>query len=314
MGRALRVNLRPSRLFWAGWNGGRVFDCICATLAAASMVSWVVIHATSSEEAEAKAAAVKPESTFAPAAKETALAFYTGVPHTYPSDVVIKKDGVHDFTVKDVQWEGQPFKNPIYYGVRTTRWLTSGSGAMLDFTHSKAISVRDVPYDMQGTLNGAPAPSSGTVDEHFGKLEASHGHNMLTLNGLLRLPSISWRFSPYIGMGAGISLPHMEAQLKGRANRTYEYQYAGPAGQALAGIEVRFPRFSLFLEYKFTLAPYDVPLSERSSTDFLPQDLWRQFSAWLSGEEPPSGRLMTTFTSHQIIGGIAARIAPAVAP
>lgn len=313
MGLALRVNVIRSRLWLAGWNGGRFIDGVCATFAAAVMVSWVVMHAASSEDLGAKASVAKPHSPYAPAAKETVLSFYTGVPHTLPSDVVIKKDGVHDFLVQDVQWEGQPFKNPIYYGVRTTRWLTAGSGAMLDFTHSKAIAVRDVPYAMQGTLNGAPAPASGTVDQHFRKLEASHGHNMLTLNGLLRLPSISWRFSPYIGMGAGISLPHMEAQLKGTKSRTYEYQYAGPVGQALAGIEVRFPRFSLFLEYKFTLAPYDVPLSERSSKDFLPQDLWRQFSSWLSGEEPPSGRLMTTFTSHQIVGGIAARIAPAAA-
>jgi hypothetical protein len=104
----------------------------------------------------------------------------------------------------------------------------------------------------------------------------------------------------------------MEVDIKGEP-RTYEYQYAGPVGQALAGIELRLPRVSLFLEYKFTLAPYDVPLSGKTSSDFLPQDLWRQLQAWLAGGEPPGGRLATTFVSHQVIGGIALRIAP-VAP
>lgn len=246
-----------------------------------------------------------------PRGRETVLGFYGGVPYTHPSDVSVKKSGVHDFTMKDVQWEGKPFTNPIYYGVRTTRWLTASTGAMLDFTHSKAISLRDTEHAIEGMLKGQPAPAQGTVDQHFGKLEASHGHNMLTLNGLLRLPSFG-RFVPYAGLGAGVSLPHMEVDIKGEP-RTYEYQYAGPVGQALAGIEIRLPRVSLFLEYKFTLAPYDVPLSGVNSGEFLPQDLWRQFSAWWRGSEPPGGRLTTNYTSHQVIGGVAVRFAPAMA-
>ena len=70
---------------------------------------------------------------------------------------------------------------------------------------------------------------------------------------------------------------------------------------------------SLFVEYKFTLAPYDVPLSQHNSTSILPVDLWGQFKAWMSGKEPPGGRLTTTFISHQLIGGAAVRFAPAVA-
>jgi lipid A oxidase len=291
----------------------RVLDILGAMAAIAVVSAWTMINAApDGSDAEADTARGVLSADYAPRGRETILGFYGGIPNTLPSDVSITKTGVHDFTIKDVQWEGKPFVNPIYYGVRTTRWLTSRSGMMLDFTHSKAIAKRDIPHNFEGTLKGEPAPATGTVDQHFGKLEASHGHNMLTLNGLLRLPGFS-RFWPYVGMGAGVSLPHMEVDLK-REPRTYEYQYAGPVGQALAGIEIRLPRVSVFFEYKFTLAPYEVPLSGNNSKDFLPQDLWRQFKAWLAGGEPPQGRLSTTFISHDVIGGVAVRFAPTPAP
>ena len=307
---ALASALRPLRN--AGYSAsawGRALDVTGSLLAVAALGWWVIAQASVPDDDAARAAEATSLRDL-PRARETMLGFYGGVPNTLPSDVTIQKSDAHDFTLRDVQWEGKPFTNPIYYGVRTARWLTPRSGVLLDFTHSKAISVRDVQHTITGTLGGKPAPAQGTVDELFGKLEASHGHNMLTLNGLLRLPSITARLSPYVGLGAGLSLPHMEVDIKGEP-RTYEYQYAGPVGQALAGIEVRLPRVSLFLEYKFTLAPYDVPLSGTTSSDFLPQDLWRQLQAWLGGGEPPGGRLATTFVSHQLIGGIALRVAPA---
>lgn len=293
----------------AGWI--QTFDRVAAAFAVAAVTHWTLSHAVAPDAREPAAAVAAGAAAVrdAPRARETTLGFYSGIPHTLASDVSITKSGVHDFTVKDVQWEGKPFVNPIYYGVRTTRWLTARSGAMLDFTHSKAISKRDIPYNLEGTLNGEPAPATATVDQHFGKLEASHGHNMLTLNGLLRLPGFA-RFSPYVGLGAGVSLPHMEVELKGDP-RTYEYQYAGPVGQALAGVEIRLPRVSVFFEYKFSLAPYEVPLSGSNSKDFLPQDLWRQFTAWLAGGEPLQGRLSTRFISHDVIGGMSVRFAPA---
>ncbi len=303
--------LRPLRL--AGQSPpawARALDVTGSLLAAAALGWWVLAQAATPDDDAVRAADAAASLRDLPRARETTLGFYGGVPNTLPSDVTIQKSDAHDFTLRDVQWEGKPFTNPIYYGVRTARWLTNRSGVMLDFTHSKAIALRDVQHTITGTLGGKPAPAQGTVDDLFGKLEASHGHNMLTLNGLLRLPSITARLSPYVGLGAGVSLPHMEVDIKGEP-RTYEYQYAGPVGQALAGLELRLPRVSLFLEYKFTLAPYDVPLSGKTSSDFLPQDLWRQLQAWLDGGEPPGGRLATTFVSHQVIGGIALRVAPA---
>ncbi len=53
-----------------------------------------------------------------------------------------------------------------------------------------------------------------------------------------------------------MAVPHVEVRFKGegKETRTGEYQYAGPALQALAGLELRSGRVSYYLEYKFTWA------------------------------------------------------------
>lgn len=241
---------------------------------------------------------------------EVMIAAYTGAPYTYPSYVDVKTPGVHDFTAKDVEWIGEPFDNPIYYGVRIARWgKSTRTGWMLDFTHSKAIAESTQTLNLEGTLDGAPAPDGKAIRDVFDKLEASHGHNMLTLNALLRLPSWGMRVHPYVGLGAGVSLPHSEVDFKGNDKRTYEYQYTGPAAQGLFGLEFRFARTSYFLEYKFSFAPYDIPLSERNGS-LLIFDLWNQARDWWQGTPPPGGRLKTDFASHQVIGGLGVRIVP----
>jgi lipid A oxidase len=248
----------------------------------------------------------------APAGAEWMFAGYGGVPYTYPSDVTLTKSGLHDVTAKQVAWDGKPFVNPIYYGARIVRFGAGRTGTMLDFTHSKTIARLQEEIEFAGTLNGAPAPARATLRDIFRRLEASHGHNMLTLNGLFRLPSLGLRLQPYVGIGAGVSLPHAEVQMANSDKRTYEYQVAGPVGQALLGLEVRTQRVSYFFEYKFTLAPYVMPLSEQDGS-WLPLDLARQLRNWLSGEEPPGGHASTTLISHQGIFGLGIRSAPIVA-
>ena len=71
-------------------------------------------------------------------------------------------------------------------------------------------------------------------------------------------------------------------QLKGEPARTYEYQYTGPTGQALVGLELRLRTGSVFLEYKFTIADYRAPHTYRDGSLF-PIDMWTQFSRWWSG-------------------------------
>jgi hypothetical protein len=315
---ATGVNAEPrlsrSRLSRAEWV--RAGDGL-ASFAAAVMLVAIVGNATTEDETTiaadpagaeiASKEASRDPSRVAPR-PEWMIAAYGGVPYTYPSDVKFTKSGVHDFTVKDVEWQGMPFINPIYYGVRVMRWFGDGrTGSMLDFTHSKAISDRKQEVRFEGTLNGQPAPEKDLIGNVFRKLEASHGHNMLTLNGLLRLPSFTFRLSPYVGLGAGVSLPHSEVHVATDPSRTYEYQMAGPVGQALVGLEFRLAKMSYFLEYKFTLADYRMPLTGRDG-DILFTDVWQQLREWWNGVAPRDGWAETRYTSHQVIGGIGVRL------
>ncbi|MEO1264977.1 MAG: hypothetical protein AAFV26_04640, partial [Pseudomonadota bacterium] len=232
-----------------------------------------------------------------------AIGGYSGSSLTLPSDVRFQNGEATDLTASDVPWIARPFKAPIYYGIRIQRWGSPGVGGMLDFLHDKAIADPDADVRIQGRRRGEEIDTTAKIGDYFSKLEFSHGHNMLTLNGLLRFGAAWARFRPYLGAGGGVSLPHTEVGFRGDNARTYTYQYAGLVGQALAGLEVQFGRVSFFFEYKFTYAPYDVPLTQEEG-GLLVTDLWRQFKAWLAGEAPADGRVSTPLIGHHGHAGL----------
>ncbi len=287
----------------------RLTSFVAIAVLLASSVATVLEQSTvEGETSEAQRTTAEKLASVLPA-KETMVGAYMGAPHTYPSAVRIEKEGAYDFTIDPVHWKAQPFKSPIYYGARVVRWFTGGrTGMMVDFIHSKAIADLKKEAAFSGTLDGKPLPPRAKISEIVKKLEFSHGHNLLTLNGLLRLPNIGARVSPYVGAGAGVLLPHTEVKLTNGDSRTYEYNYAGPAGQALIGLEFRLSRMSVFLEYKFTYAQYEAPLSQMNGS-WLILDIWRQFQRWMNGEEPPGGHVSTQLSSHQLVGGLAVRFA-----
>ncbi len=224
---------------------------------------------------------------------EIFIGAYGGAPYTYRSDVRLKRPGGDDFTAHKVGWDGKPFVDPIYYGLRVTGWSgRAPAGAMFDFTHSKTYSRLDEVVSFTGTKAGEPITPKARLRDIYRRLEFTHGHNMLTLNALYRLPFRTERVRTYVGVGAGIAIPHAEVRVQKDPGRTYEYQVVGPAFQALIGLEFRVPNISYFLEYKFTFASYNVSLTHAAK-----------------------GNLWTRLVSHQVIGGLGWRIArrPAVA-
>ena len=251
-------------------------------------------------------------SRFGAAVRDTVVGAYSGVTYTHPSVVAITKPGAIDMTVKDFNWIGLPFNAPIYYGVRVQRWQpVSGLGSMVDFTHAKAIAVASDQATFSGTRDGKAVEPKAKIGSVFRHLEFSHGHNMLTYNGLFRWPSLgflSGPIRPYVGLGAGITLPHTEIGFSGKNTRTYEYQFAGFVGQILGGVEINLGRTSVFAEYKFSYSPYEVPLSEEPRGFILFTDLWRQFRAWSTGEQPSGGRLSTTLATHHGNVGVLVRV------
>lgn len=129
---------------------------------------------------------------------------------------------------------------PPYWGVQATYWLNTNAswGLGIDYTHSKAY-----------------APFNFASDPTYRHLEFTDGNNLLLLNLLYRFgPIDDGRLLPYVGLGGGVAIPHVEVKLKAfPGHDTCEYQLAGAAAQALAGLEYRLDdAWTLFAEGKIS--------------------------------------------------------------
>lgn len=258
------------------------------------------------------------EDRVATTGRDIVVGAYGGITFTHPSVVSITKPGVTDMTVKDFNWIGSPFKAPIYYGIRVQHWQPlSGFGGMVDFTHAKAIALASDTATFSGTRDGKAVEPKAQIGKVFRHLEFSHGHNMLTYNGLFRWPTLgalSGPFRPYVGLGGGITLPHTEIGFADKNTRTYEYQFAGFVAQILGGVEISLGAASMFVEYKFSYSPYEVPLSEEPRGFILFTDLWRQIKAWALSEAPTGGRLSTILATQHGNAGVLRRVGTLPSP
>lgn len=160
-----------------------------------------------------------------------------------------------DFTAG---WEGNSFKSPPYYGVRGTWWLTDlgkpNPGLSIDYTHAKV-------YADDETFDKTPGWT------HF---EFTDRLNLLTLNGIYRFQQPDRKWTPYVGAGVGINMPHVEVTRP--SGRTFDYEVGGVTLQAQAGITYQISeRWSVFGECKGNYSFVDVPIDSgaRLKTDII---------------------------------------------
>lgn len=294
----------------------------CAALLAIHVPAWVASvgtrdHATAPVKTGTAEADVK---TTSGDRGERVVAGYVGAPFYHRSDVHLKRPDGTDARFKDLGWDGDALHFPIDGGVRLTRWHGL-FGYTIDFLHNKAVSrlgkgahgrkLKNPVIEtvgVEGRISGQPAPEQMKLTDAFGRLEFTHGHNMLFLTPLVRLGEIFPGIRPYLGVGFGAALPHVEITFPGQPDdeRTYEYQYTGPALQLMAGLEYQRGRGRFFLEYKFSYAFISANLTGGKSWKnfFMPGDLARQFYATVWGNPQPYGSLTTVLIAHQpIIGG-----------
>lgn len=133
-------------------------------------------------------------------------------------------------------WLGRSFHGSPYYGLRATRWTSSGTGWGwgADFVHAKA-------YADDATLDATA----------FDHLEMTDGHNILTATLFYRWNEGASRWTPYLGGGLGVAFPHFEAISDN--DRSWGYQLTGPAVLVVAGVSYRLnERWSVFGEYAGT--------------------------------------------------------------
>lgn len=177
-----------------------------------------------------------------PARAEYVISAYGGYNFSFDSDVDLI--GAPSTRRLDVEWDGRTFESGApFYGVRATAWGNDLGrphwGLALDYAHAK-VAADPLPPGIR-------------------TLEFTDGLNLLTLNALYRTEPMG-RVTPYAGLGLGVAIPHVEFQEIG-GPRTFEYQVAGPAVQALAGADVALTEFlSIFGEYKLSYSHNEADL------------------------------------------------------
>jgi lipid A oxidase len=191
------------------------------------------------------------------ALSEVQFSIYGGLNETFRSSVKLDKAPVSE--ERSIDWDGKSFEMPPYWGVRGTYWLGAAShwGVAIDFTHAKAAANLDF-----------------ASDPTYGRLEFTDGNNLLMVNVLYRFdPVFSATLVPYVGVGVGVAIPHVEVTLKNVApDKTYEYQVAGPAAQVLGGLEYKMtPAWSVFAEARLSYSHISADLAGGGS---LETELW----------------------------------------
>lgn len=195
---------------------------------------------------------------------EVNLSIFTGVALTQDSDLRLQQPGGTDLTFHDVSFEGRDFSDPPYYGLRAL-WFPSenshwGFGA--EFFHSKLYAETDSVVRVSGRRDGSGVNDNERIDDTIQSFSLSHGLNFALGDIVYRWQpgnrgeDFLGHLQPYLGVGLGVVIPHVESTVNGRFHE--EYQLHGPGVEGMAGLNVALTRhIGLMFEYKFTYANLD---------------------------------------------------------
>ena len=214
--------------------------------------------------------AMGPGST--PASAEFQIGIYGGWNDSFDSDVTLVQPNGTNLTLYDVPWDGKSFESPPYWGVRGIYWLDVNPswGVMVDYNHAKIYSELGATVKVSGTRNGVALNGKDRVSNTFDILEFTDGLNEIYLGGTYRWQHERW--TPYVGLGVGLSFPHVEIRRTGSSIRTFEYQVTGVAVEGLVGLEYRItPRVSAFGDYKLSFSSNDADVKGGGT---LETDVW----------------------------------------
>jgi len=182
----------------------------------------------------------------APALAEMELSFYLGVQSVAGSNASGFLPGGAAFN-RSIDWEGKPLDSPLYYGGRAMWWLDNNIGFGVEGTHVKAY-----------------ASTADRLALGVNRMELSDGHNIITANVMKRWPGAFKKtpnFTPYIGAGVGVAIPHVDIEVTGSPVRTHDFEVTGPALRGIAGLKYDFnEKWALFGEYQFTWSDNDITI------------------------------------------------------
>jgi hypothetical protein len=187
---------------------------------------------------------------------------FLGHPWTRSSTVVLTlPDRQTAIEIAGVEYRGESFTSPQYYGYRITwvpgtrRWM----GIEAEVIHAKVFAQTGRVVDIRGTLRGSASDASLPLSSIVQRLAMSHGLNFIFANVALRRefgPADSRGTRRYVAVvraGAGPTIAHAESTID-HVNRD-RYESGGLGAQAAGGLEVTVWRSLAVLgEYKFTWA------------------------------------------------------------
>lgn len=224
---------------------------------------------------------------FANAARaEFNLSIFTGVALSQDSDLDLHQTGGTDLTFHDVSFEGRDFETPPFYGARLLYFLPNDShwGFGAEFFHLKLYAQTGDTTRVTGTRNGVGVDDNEPIDNTLQQFSLSHGLNYALADVVYRWQpgergeDFLGHLQPYVGLGLGAAIPHVESEVNGNFHE--EYQFHGPGVQALAGVNVNLTKhWGLLFEYKFTYANLD-------------------------SLEIPNGSIEVTPLTHNIVAGL----------
>ena len=192
------------------------------------------------------------------------LSIFTGVALSQDSDLDLHQTRGTDLTFHNVSFEGRDFETPPFYGARLL-WFPSeeshwGFGA--EFFHIKLYAQTGDTAHVTGPRNGVGVDDNEPIDNTLQQFSLSHGLNYALADIVYRWQpgnrgeDFFGHLQPYVGLGLGAAIPHVESEVNGNFHE--EYQFHGPGVQGLAGVNVNLTKhWGLLFEYKFTYANLD---------------------------------------------------------
>ncbi len=183
---------------------------------------------------------------------------YVGAAHTRSSSLSLNQPALGTSVVFDgVQYEGNSFQSPLYYGFRGGYFFHRHFGAEIEFTHMKVFAEINRTVQAAGAIGATAVSSPLPMRSVVQRFSISHGNNLLLANITARQDFFRsgdqklGRLIIYGKFGAGATIPHAESTIFGVADE--HYQVGQPAIQLAGGAEVRLWRKLYWMaEYKFT--------------------------------------------------------------
>lgn len=183
------------------------------------------------------------------------LGMGSGTSQTASSTIHLEQDNQStNADIHGVRWGLAPFVGAPYFHCRVGFW--SGAhpnfGAMIDYTHNKAVAATGRTVTYNGQWQGKPLDAvTEPLENRVGVFRLTNGVNIWSINLMYRVP-VNRQWRPYIGAGPSLYYVWARTEVNGR-ERYSGYRRAGFGWEGRVGVAYQFASgYDFFLDGKYT--------------------------------------------------------------